>query len=51
MHSPRPAASPPDLILRGHSELIDASQLSVERFTGGKLLEETVCSDRNRQAI
>jgi hypothetical protein len=30
-----------DLILQGHSDLIDASQLSVERFARGQLLEET----------
>lgn len=30
-----------DLILKGRSDLIDASQLSVERFEKGQLLEET----------
>ena len=30
-----------DLVLNGRSDLIDAAQLSVERFKEGKLLEET----------
>jgi hypothetical protein len=30
-----------DLILQGHSGLIDAAHLSVERFREGRLLEET----------
>jgi hypothetical protein len=29
-----------DLILAGHSDLIDATQLSIDRFREGKLLEE-----------
>ena len=29
------------LDLQGHSDLIDAAQLSVERFADGRLLEET----------
>ena len=41
MHSPASGRVAADLILRGHSDLIDASQLSVERFAKGKLLEET----------
>jgi sarcosine oxidase subunit beta len=41
MHSPAAGRVAADLILRGHSDLIDASQLSVERFTTGELLEET----------
>ena len=30
-----------DLILDGHSDLIEASQLSVKRFGEGRMLEET----------
>ena len=30
-----------DLILQGHSDLIDAKQLSVERFATGELLHES----------
>ena len=41
MHSPASGRVTADLILRGHSDLINASQLSVERFAKGKLLEET----------
>jgi len=41
MHSPASGRIAADLILQGHSELIDASQLSVERFAAGRLLEET----------
>ena len=41
MHSPAAGRVTADLVLRGESELIDASQLSVERFATGKLLEET----------
>ena len=41
MHSPASGRIAADLILHGHSDLIDASQLSVQRFAGGKLLEET----------
>jgi sarcosine oxidase subunit beta len=41
MHSPASGRITADLILHGHSDLIDASQLSVERFAAGKLLEET----------
>lgn len=41
MHSPAAGRVTADLILRGNSDLIDASQLSVERFETGKLLEET----------
>ena len=41
MHSPASGRITADLILRGHSDLIDASQLSVERFARGQLLEET----------
>jgi sarcosine oxidase subunit beta len=41
MHSPASGRVAADLILRGHSDLIDASQLSVERFARGRLLEET----------
>jgi sarcosine oxidase subunit beta len=41
MHSPASGRIAADLILHGHSDLIDATQLSVERFKEGKLLEET----------
>ena len=41
MHSPASGRISADLILQGHSDLIDASQLGVERFKEGKLLEET----------
>jgi sarcosine oxidase subunit beta len=41
MHSPASGRITADLILRGRSDLIDASQLSVERFGQGRLLEET----------
>ena len=41
MHSPASGRITADLILKGHSDLIDATQLSVERFKEGKLLEET----------
>ena len=41
MHSPASGRIAADLILQGNSDLIDASQLSVERFKEGKLLEET----------
>ena len=41
MHSPASGRIAADLILRGHSKLIDASMLSVDRFAAGRLLEET----------
>ncbi len=41
MHSPASGRIAADLILHGRSDLIDASQLSVERFAQGRLLEET----------
>ena len=41
MHSPASGRIAAELILQGHSDLIDATQLSVERFAQGKLLEET----------
>ena len=41
MHSPAAGHVTADLILRGESELIDASLLSVDRFKNGRLLEET----------
>ncbi|PYS43862.1 MAG: FAD-binding oxidoreductase [Acidobacteria bacterium] len=41
MHSPASGRVAADLILQGRSDLIDARQLSVERFREGKLLEET----------
>jgi sarcosine oxidase subunit beta len=41
MHSPASGRITADLILQGHSDLIDTTQLGVERFKQGKLLEET----------
>jgi len=41
MHSPASGRITADLVLQGHSELIDASQLSVNRFAEGRSLEET----------
>ncbi len=41
MHSPASGRITADLILKGNSDLIDPSQLSVQRFAEGKLLEET----------
>jgi len=41
MHSPASGRIAADLILLGHSDLIDSEQLSVERFRRGKFLEET----------
>jgi len=41
MHSPASGRVAADLVLKGHSDLIDATQLGVERFKEGKLLEET----------
>jgi sarcosine oxidase subunit beta len=41
MHSPASGRITADLILKGESEIVDAPQLSVERFASGKLLEET----------
>ena len=41
MHSPASGKVAADLILEGHSNLIDAKQLNVERFKTGTLLEET----------
>src|SRR5438067_3914186 len=41
MHSPASGKVASDLVLKGHSDLIDANQLSVTRFAEGKTLEET----------
>jgi len=41
MHSPASGRITADLILKGQSDLIDAGQLSVERFAEGRLLQET----------
>lgn len=41
MHSPASGRITADLVLYGHSDLIDTSQLGVERFGEGRLLEET----------
>ncbi|MEP6637156.1 MAG: FAD-binding oxidoreductase [Acidobacteriota bacterium] len=41
MHSPASGRITADLILRGHSDLIDTTQLGIERFAEGRLLGET----------
>ena len=41
MHSPASGRITADLVLQGHSDLIDATQLRVDRFREGKLLHET----------
>lgn len=41
MHSPASGRVTADLVLQGHSDLIDASQLGVNRFAEGRSLEET----------
>ncbi len=41
MHSPASGKVAADLVLNAHSDLIDATQLGVQRFKEGKLLEET----------
>jgi sarcosine oxidase subunit beta len=41
MHSPASGRITADLILQGHSDLIEASQLGVDRFAKGRLLQET----------
>lgn len=41
MHSPASGRVTADLILQGHSDLIEAAQLGVERFTEGRMLAET----------
>ncbi len=41
MHSPASGRITADLILQGTSDLIDATQLNVERFAAGRLLTET----------
>ena len=41
MHSPASGRITADLILHGRSRVIDATQLSVDRFAEGRLLEET----------
>ena len=41
MHSPASGRVAADLVLQGHSDLIDAAQLSVKRFAEGRTLEET----------
>jgi len=41
MHSPASGRITADLILHGHSEIVDANQLNVDRFERGELLEET----------
>src|SRR5437899_5839924 len=60
MHSPASGRIAADLILHGQSDLIDTSQLSVERFATGRLLEETAVlktpsslkhSDRNSSSF
>ncbi len=41
MHSPASGRITADLILHGASKLIDSTQLNVDRFAAGRLLEET----------
>jgi sarcosine oxidase subunit beta len=41
MHSPASGRVTADLLLRGKSDLIDATQLSATRFAEGRLLKET----------
>ena len=41
MHSPASGRVAADLVLQGHSDLIDVSQLSVNRFAEGRSLHET----------
>ena len=41
MHSPATGRILADLILTGHTDIIDAEALSITRFSTGKLLEET----------
>jgi sarcosine oxidase subunit beta len=41
MHSPASGRVTADLILRGHSDVIEAAQLNIARFAAGQLLEET----------
>jgi glycine/D-amino acid oxidase-like deaminating enzyme len=41
MHSPASGRITADLVLKGHSNLIDTSLLQLERFAEGRLLEET----------
>ncbi|HXI22699.1 MAG TPA: FAD-binding oxidoreductase [Pyrinomonadaceae bacterium] len=41
MHSPASGCITADLVLKGHSDLVNAKQLGVERFKEGRLLEET----------
>lgn len=41
MHSPASGRITADLILHGHSQLIDTSLVQLERFAAGRLLEET----------
>jgi sarcosine oxidase subunit beta len=41
MHSPASGRVTADLILQGHSDLIEAAQLNIARFAAGRLLEET----------
>jgi sarcosine oxidase subunit beta len=41
MHSPASGRVTADLILRGQSNLIDASQVGLERFEQGRMIEET----------
>jgi sarcosine oxidase subunit beta len=41
MHSPASGRITADLILHGHSDLIDVTQLNIDRFAAGRLLTET----------
>jgi glycine/D-amino acid oxidase-like deaminating enzyme len=42
MHSPATGRILADLILHGHSDLVDADLLGYDRFAAGRLLHETV---------
>jgi hypothetical protein len=42
MHSPSTGRITADLILKGASEVVDATAIGLDRFAKGKLLEEPV---------
>jgi glycine/D-amino acid oxidase-like deaminating enzyme len=41
MHAPATGKILSDLVLRGNTDLIDASLLNLERFSEGRMIEET----------
>jgi sarcosine oxidase subunit beta len=41
MHSPASGRITADLVLKGHTDLLEAQSIGVERFAKGDLLEET----------